>query len=206
MYRDDNEANRHRLDVLDRTADGLRKENAAMRTQLTHQQGTGILAPSMVSAALYHGDLRQLPEETRGRLAFHTVERFPVWATGLLHFFTFGLFSLIHFSLIHDRLPKATHDDPSAGKAIGFQFIPFFNLYWIFFNTLRLSDRLDLQLRLRGLPKHAPRGLMIACCIFTIVPYISLLIGFPVMWTIGACRLQSTVNKVAALDPHSWQS
>jgi hypothetical protein len=101
---------------------------------------------------------------------------------------------------MHDKLPRAAANDPSAGKAIGFQFIPYFNLYWVFFSSLRLCDRLTLQLKLRGLQDRAPRGLLLATCIVSVIPYIGWFIAGPIMWTIAVCLLQSTLN------PADWDA
>jgi hypothetical protein len=57
--------------------------------------------------------------------------------------------------LQHDRLPQIERDDPSAAKAIGLSFLPYYNLYWVIFNTMRLTDRINLQYRLR---LSAPTG------------------------------------------------
>ena len=73
------------------------------------------------------------------------LEPFPVAASVLLHFITLGLFSFFHLNLLHGKLPKVRPDDPSAGKAIGFMFIPFFNFYWVFFSYNRLCLRVDEQ-------------------------------------------------------------
>ena len=53
----------------------------------------------------------------------------------------------------------------TPGKAIGFQFIPYFGHYWIFFSSLRLADRLNFQLKLRGRRERAPKGLLIGACV-----------------------------------------
>ena len=66
----------------------------------------------------------------------------------------------------------------------------------MFFSALRLCDRLNLQFRLRGEKPRVPRGLAIATCVTSVIPYVNILIGFPIMWTIMVCRLQSTVNRV----------
>ncbi len=203
-YRDDREALQHRADAVAREAEQLRAENAAIREMVGKEQGF-LLPTSLPPGAVYRMDIRALPLAERARLAAHTVRPFPVWAAGLLNIVTLGLFSLIHFGLQHDRLPRAAHNDPSAGKAIGFQFIPYYNLYWIFFNSMRLCDRLTLQLRLRGRTDKAPRGLMIAACIVTVIPYLGLL-ALPILWTVVACMLQATVNKVAALSPTEWDA
>lgn len=135
--------------------------------------------------------------EDHAAFMVHSLRAFPVWAVGVLNFFTVGLFGLIHFGLMHDRLPRIVPNDPSAGRAIGFQFIPFFNLYWMFFNSLRFTDRLNLQFRLRGWPERVPRGLVLACCIVTILAGS---IGVFIMWTIAVCMMQSAVNDLAKGD------
>lgn len=205
MYRDDREALTHRVESLSREADSLRAENQAIRAAVQGQPPQ-MDQLAMMGGAFYQVDVRALPLAARARLAGHQLTRFPVWAVGVLNIVTLGLFPLIHFGLMHDKMPRAAHNDPSAGKAIGFQFIPYFNLYWVFFSAIRLADRLSLQLRLRGLPDRAPRGLLIAACIFTVIPYLNVLIGIPIMWTIAVCYLQATVNKIAALPPDSWDA
>jgi hypothetical protein len=209
MYRSDQEALHQRADAATKEADQLRRENEAMRVALVHQPAPALPTyMALPPQAIYSRnlDVRTLPVSERARLAHHSIQRFPVWAIGLLNIFTLGLFPMIHFSMMHDRLPQAAHNDPSGGKAVGFQFIPYFNLYWIFFNALRLCDRLTLQFRLRGLSDSAPRGLLMAACIVFIIPYVGLIIGLPILWTIAVCVLQSTVNKVAALPPAQWDA
>lgn len=208
MYRDDQEALLQRAESAARDVERLQRENEAMRTAVARVESTSAATtfarPPM--AAYEFVDIRTLPLEERARLAAHSVKRFPVWAVGALNLLTFGLFPLIHFGMIHDRLPRAAHNDPSAGKAIGFHFIPYFNLYWVFFSARRLCDRLTLQFRLRDLPDRAPKGLLTAACVLTVVPYVNLIIGIPVLWTIGVCVLQSKVNRVAQLSPTTWDA
>ncbi|HEU4727535.1 MAG TPA: hypothetical protein VFT22_06595, partial [Kofleriaceae bacterium] len=135
MYRDDQEAQQQRLEATAREAERLRKENESMRLAVGRMQvagpGTTLALPPGAVYTLV--DMRSLPLEERARLAMHALRPFPVWLVGLLNVLTFGLFPFIHFGLMHDRLPRAAHNDPSAGKAIGYQFIPYYNLYWIFF-------------------------------------------------------------------------
>jgi hypothetical protein len=205
MYRDDQEALQSRLDGATREAERLRKENAAMRETVGRLGSPGRAQLALPLNAVYTMDIRVLPLEERARLADHRIKRFPVWLVGVLNVLTFGLFPVIHFGRLHDRLPRAQSNDPSSSKAIGFQFIPYYNLYWIFFSALRLCDRLSLQLKLRGLPKRAPRGLVLTACIFSVIPYVNL-ITLPILWTIAACRLQSTVNRIAELSPAQWDA
>lgn len=125
----------------------------------------------------------------------HTLTSFPVWAIVLLHFPTFGIFTMIKLNLMHGQMPQNRHDDPSAGKAIGFMFIPFFNLYWVFFTYNRLCLRINEQRRLVGLRSDVPESLAIAMCILMIIPYIGL-ISFLFLMPIFACIAQAKVNEL----------
>jgi hypothetical protein len=208
MYRNDQEALHQRLEGTSREAERLRQENEAMRAAVGRTQLAGTFSSlALPPNAIYKFvDVRAMPLEERARLAVHTIEPFPVWLLGILNVLTLGLMPLIHFSMLHNRLPRASQNDPSAARAFWFHFIPYFNLYWVFFSALRLCDRLTLQLRLRGLPDRAPRGLLLAACVIQVIPYVNLVIGIPIMWTIAVCMLQSTVNRVARLKPTEWDA
>jgi hypothetical protein len=126
----------------------------------------------------------------------HSLTVFSPGTLLLLHFVTCGLYTLyVHFGLMHDRLPPRRSDDPSAGKAIGFMFVPFFNLYWIFFVNLRLIDRINEQRQAAGLPPNAPRGLALTTCIMMVIPYVNIL-ALLIMVPIYAAVLQSNVNEL----------
>ncbi len=204
MYQDDREAWFQRADDATRQADQLRRENEAMRNAMAVQPYApptyAVLPPGVVYPNL---DIRTLPLPERARLANHGLTRFPVAATVILNILTFGLFGLIHFGRMHDRLPMAASNDPSTARSIGFQFIPYYNLYWVFFNSLRLCDRLDLQLKLRGRRRRAPRGLTLGTCVVSVIPYVNLL-ALLLLWPIVAGRLQSAVNEIAELPPGDW--
>ena len=62
----------------------------------------------------------------------------------------------------------------SPGQAIGFLFIPFFNLYWMFVARLGLCEALDRQLTAYGSQVRAPRGLALTICILTLIPFVAL--------------------------------
>ncbi len=125
----------------------------------------------------------------------HQLTEFSVGLIVLLHIVTLGIFSLIWFGLMADKMPKTRHDDPSAGKHIGFMFIPFFNFYWVFFAYIRLCDRIAQQRELRGLPGDSLKGLAIACCIVNLIPYVGIC-GALVMWPIFFGMLQTKVNEL----------
>lgn len=82
----------------------------------------------------------------------------PAWAFVFLSVITFGVFPTVYLQLKQSKLPAVKRDDPSAGKAIGFMFIPLFNLYWYFVVWSRLVDRVNFQYRLRGKLPPIARG------------------------------------------------
>jgi hypothetical protein len=126
-----------------------------------------------------------------------TLTPLPVAVVILLHFVTCGIFPTIWFGLMHGKLPKTRPDDPSAGQAVGFMFIPFFNLYWVFFSYIRLCDRIDEQRIRHGLAPNNLRGLAIATCIVIVIPYVNLL-GALILDPIFFGVLQATANELAA--------
>jgi hypothetical protein len=202
MYRDDRDAIREKLENLDKESEELRRQNELMRQEILAMRQRQPYAPDV-----YRTDPRYISPAQRAALSYHELQSFPIWATGLLSVLTLGLFPLIHFGLMHDKLPKASDSDPSSGKAIGFTFIPYYNFYWIFFNSMRLADRLNLQFKLRGMKEEVPKGLMIAASILTLIPYLNVFIGLPILWTIASCILQSSVNRLADLDPYEpWRT
>ena len=125
----------------------------------------------------------------------HRLTSFPVAAVILLHYATCGIFSLIWLNLMHGKLPGVRSDDPSAGRAIGFCFIPFYNLYWIFFTYRRLCLRIDEQRDLYGLPPSNLSGMATTACIFQIIPYVNL-IGYAIISPIFIGQMQSSVNQL----------
>jgi hypothetical protein len=195
MFRDDREALAEKVEDLRSEQERLRAENEAMRADLLVRRQ----AAPIPRRNTYTQDVAHMSPGERAALTHHDVSAFPVWAALLLHFITFGLFPFIHLSLLHDKLPRAENDDPSGAKAIGFSFIPYFNLYWIVFNTLRLADRLNLQLRLRGQPDAIPRGFIIAAAVIGVIPYVNILFGYTIFWPIAVYYLQRGANALAAL-------
>ena len=128
----------------------------------------------------------------------HEFKSFPVIAVILLHFLTCGFFSLIWLSILHGRLPRVRSDDPSAGRAFGFCFIPFFNFYWIFFHLRRLCLRVDEQRQLYGLPPSNLRGMATATSICMVIPYLNIILANLITLPIFAAMMQSSVNKLVA--------
>jgi type II secretory pathway pseudopilin PulG len=127
----------------------------------------------------------------------HQLTSFPVALVILLHFLTCGIFSLVWLNLMHGKLPRVRSDDPSAGRAVGFCFIPFYNFYWIFFTYIRLCSRIDEQRERYGLPRSNLRGLAITNGVFQLIPYVNFLIGYTIITPIFIGLVQSSVNQLA---------
>ncbi len=138
----------------------------------------------------------RLSDEDKAYLKQHELQSFSALGAVALHFLTFGLFSVIHFGLQHDRLPKAMDSDPSSARAIGFSFIPYFNFYWWIFNPIRLADRLNAQSRIRDEEDIVSKGLITLCSIISVVPYLNILLGLPV-WGVGVYKLQKAINQLS---------
>lgn len=195
-----------RAESATREADQLKRENEAMRYALVQQPMAPPTFMALQTQYVYPNlEPRGLPLHERARLAQHSLSHFPAAAAAILDFITLGIFGFFHFNLKHGDLPMAASNDPSAGKAIGFHFIPYFNIfYWKFFIYRRLCDRLNLQLRLRGLPDHAPKTLLTWTSALNLIPYLGWAINFLILWPIASARLQSTINRVAALPPNQF--
>ena len=127
----------------------------------------------------------------------HALGTFPVVAVILLHYVTLGIFSIFWINLTHGKLPRVRSDDPSGGRALGFSFIPFFNLYWIFFSYLRLCTRIDEQRNVYGLAPRGLEGLATTNCIFQVIPGINILLGYTLFTPVFIGNLQSSVNQLA---------
>lgn len=98
------------------------------------------------------------------------IRPFPVFPLLLLHFLTGGLFTFFWVTTRHGQLPRARADDPSATKALGLCFIPFFNLYWFFVVCPRLATRVNSLNRRYKLEPTVPMPLSYALCLLVAVP------------------------------------
>ncbi|HEX3345018.1 MAG TPA: DUF4328 domain-containing protein [Polyangiaceae bacterium] len=71
----------------------------------------------------------------------------------------------------------------TPGQAVGYNFIPFYNLYWVFVANLGLCEAINRTLVSQGKQPRAPKGLAIAACVSQLVPYCNLLVG-PILWAV----------------------
>ncbi|MFT3784658.1 MAG: hypothetical protein QM770_00640 [Tepidisphaeraceae bacterium] len=70
---------------------------------------------------------------------------------------------------------------PTPGKAVGFMFIPFFNVYWHFVALPGLYQKLNMLLGQRGHPLRLPEGLATTAAILLacgVIPYLGLIPAF----------------------------
>ena len=162
-----------------------------------------VAAPAAAPFNVYSDavDLNQaLTPEQRASYQQHQLTAFPTWAFVLLSILTLGIFGSIYHLLKHGRLPVVRHDDPSAGKAIGFSFIPLFNIYWYFVVWPRLIDRINLQYRLRGHPAPVNRSLAMTGMILNTVGFlifgIGIIVGAVMVLIVGA-QIQTAANELA---------
>jgi hypothetical protein len=140
-----------------------------------------------------------LSPEQREAYKQHGLSSFPTWAFVVLTIITLGIFGSIFHLAKHGRLPVVKPDDPSAGKAIGFSLIPFFNIYWYFVAWPRLIDRINFQYRLRGHPAPINRGTAMTAMILAVVGWvvgITLIVAIPMLLIVGA-QIQTAANKLA---------
>ena len=142
-------------------------------------------------------DLITLSDEQRTEFCQHRLvasTMSPALAV-FLSIITVGLFALIYYGLMHSDLPLIRDDDFRAGKAIGFMFIPFFNLYWQFRFWLRLVDRVNLQMRLRDYQVTISKTLMLWTIIIGLIPFANF--AAIVMYPICIYKIQVATNKLA---------
>jgi len=141
-----------------------------------------------------------LPADQREAFKQHQLTEFPSWAVVLLSIITLGLFGLIYHGLKHSQLPLIKPDDFTAGKAIGFSFIPFFNIYWLFVMWPRLADRINFQFRLRGQPEPVSKDVILWANITYLAGAFVLItwLAAPVLACIAAAQIQSAANQLAS--------
>ncbi len=115
----------------------------------------------------------ELTEKEKEKFKQHNIQKkFPIWLCIILHFITLGIFTLIYFGIKQGKLPQVNEDDPSTGQAIGYSFIPFYNLYWSFIYWLRLTDRINFQYKLRVKEMPINRTFVKTTLILGVIPFI----------------------------------
>jgi hypothetical protein len=157
----------------------------------------------------YHGTSLAYAERTYGGPDQPMISSFPTAGTVLLSIFV-PFFALIYYGLVHGNLPRRRPDDPGAGKAIGFMFIPFFNIYWVCFFWLRLCTRINDERERVGLAPTAPRTLVVAILwtyLGMFIPILNILVAIAlmVMLLISLIQIQGSLNELADATIHRRQ-
>jgi hypothetical protein len=150
---------------------------------------TGIPGNGAIGPPALRGDL-----PVQGQFPPHGLAEIPVILMYLLTVMTLGLYPFFHFNMMHGGLPKVRPNDPSAGAAVGFHFIPLFNIYWVVFVHLRLVDRINEQRRLAGLAESSVRGFLITAIVFQFIPILNF--AAPVLFLTYYGWLQASVNEL----------
>ncbi len=137
----------------------------------------------------------------------HILTTFSVPGVVLLHLVSFGLFPLVHFNMMHDRLPKLRRSDPSAFVSVALSFVPGVNLLWFLFALPRLCLRINEQRRFAGLPETAPQSLALIVATLllcgtagTILPWTGWALLVTTLWVlipVFIAVLQASVNELA---------
>lgn len=100
---------------------------------------------------------------------------------GLIATLPFGL-SIIYKAWEQIEDGKDTRTEP--GKAVGYLFIPYYNLYWIFIAYKGLAEDMNKYILEKGYSgeKVVNEGLVLTACIFNVcmvIPYINMLLLIP---------------------------
>jgi hypothetical protein len=86
----------------------------------------------------------------------------------------------------------------TPGTAVGYLFIPFYNLYWYFIASVGLTGALNRALISYNSPKRASGGLAIAACVMQLIPYINFLA--PILWLIFMFNVESAKREYARVS------
>lgn len=146
------------------------------------------------------GQLRNVGGPTTRIWPIKTV---PVWNIPFFLFLTLNLYWLFWLY----RTVRELHDrdaiEITPGKAVGFGFIPFYNLLWIFILWGKIGKALSQITLQNKLPQPAigvvwlaPIGLLIGFICDLVVPFTGTLLNI-VMLSIVLCTVQSNMNQIA---------
>jgi Tfp pilus assembly protein PilE len=83
----------------------------------------------------------------------------------------------------------------TPGKAVGYLFIPFYNLYWAFVAYKGLADDANTFARKYGVGKEINAGLSMAIAITSIIPYLNIIIA-PILANILIYQWANLYNAV----------
>ena len=93
---------------------------------------------------------------------------------------------------------------PTPGKAVGFLFIPFFNLYWMFVAMPGLANRVNIVAAHRGMGRLMTPGIASAPCILFLLSF--LIIPVPVAAVLYFIFMVELNNALNILEGHTAPS
>ena len=127
----------------------------------------------------------------------------PVWNIPLFLFLTLNIYNIFWLARIVRELHDRDAIDITPGKAVGFCFIPFYNLVWFFIlwgkigGALRkIHDKNNLPLPATGVVWLWPIGLILALILNLAVPFAGTFLAM-ICLSIVLCTIQAAMNRVA---------
>jgi len=113
-----------------------------------------------------------------------------------------GTVSAVMSNILIYKLWATIQDGPARttpGKAVGFLFIPFFNLYWVFQAVWGWSVDFNKYTAERGIAaRRVPEGMALTLCIIAVIPYVNILAS-PVTLVISWIFLSRAIDGANAV-------
>ncbi|MDO4584459.1 MAG: DUF4339 domain-containing protein [Planctomycetia bacterium] len=145
------------------------------------------------------------PEET---VDFSTIPPgvlLPMLLSGLLCLGLIVLSVVCHCMLLYNlwKIIPPSIARTTPGKAVGFLFIPLFNLYWIFIAYYVLSKQLNAVSTQKGLPPMLSPEFALVTCILSIIPQLNSIGG--ILLIILFYQMKKTAIQIIQSD-EEWQA
>jgi hypothetical protein len=191
VYRDEKIALAEQNQQLTEEVNRIREENEAMRIAIMQRN---IHASSANEHVVYDTNVRMVSPGDRVAYGQHQLRAFSPWAAMALHFCTLGIWSMFHFGRMHGSLPKLRQDDPDMAKSVWMFWVPYVNLWWMFFSPTRLIDRINFQYLIRGRQAPLTKTSAILAGITSLLFYF-----VPLVWLVAIYQTQKAVNELVAL-------
>jgi hypothetical protein len=87
----------------------------------------------------------------------------------------------------------------SPGQAVGYLFIPFYNLYWYFVVSVGLCHAYNRVLAGYNSPKRASTGLATAAAVVQVIPYINFVVA-PILWLVFMFNVDGAKREYAQIS------
>jgi len=141
-------------------------------------------------------DISKLSQDDIKNIKNHGFKKeFSSWLSIFLNIITLWIFWFFYYGFKHDCLPKIKENDFWSWKAIWFMFIPFFNIYWRFVFRLKLTNRINLQYKVRNKKTPISKWLVITTLILNFIPYVNFISVF-ILHSIVIYQIQTSINKL----------